>query len=611
MAGAPRHELKWKNLMVFVPAFLLGMYFDLTSYRLSPTNPLAGSGLFLVFARILGGLLFALLVLALLRAGRDLWTLCRVPWRQMLLIVLVLNAVTALYVATTHTVFIWDNAGYWTVARNLSQQWLGRRQIFEVLCSTITMDYNYLLAFPISLVMRLFGGSRAVFVFAISNLYTLPGLWGLCALGRDRKWGGILLAGFFPMLVYIGVVGFVDVAACALAIWAVVIYTSDRPPVSRGVFTGALLVGTFLLRRYFFFFAASFGVAALAVKLLFDRRDWRDFWTLFCSGALCAVYLTPNFLLDKVLGSNYQDLYSAYALGLGSDAKLILRYFGLIFLLVLLVWTVRGLLRGEGRREIVFALVQIAACFIAFVNVQSHGQQHMLLYLPCMALLAVQILPGEKEAVSAPRGWAAILAPPVLFFWCLVPKPQPTSLEAIHWIDWLPSFVFYGPGRTDIDQLTALADYVDALSAEEEKSAVVLSSSLTFNSETLTNLRASMNLPRPAAHTLIRGQGSVDKRDPFNWGTLTADYLIIGDPIQTHLGEENQQVIVLLARDVLEGTGPGRAYAPLPETFSLEGGVTVRIFQRTRELTAEEYGLISDRLTALYPDYAWQYALPQ
>ena len=442
MAGAPGHKLKWQYPAVFVPVFALGAYFDLTAYRLSPSSPLAGSALFLMGARILSGLIFALLVLALLRSGRDLWGLGRVKWRQMLLIALILNAVTGIFVATTRTVFYWDNAGYWMVARGLSEQWLGRSQIFEVLRSTVDMDYNYLLAFPVSLMMRLFGGSRAVFLFTISNLYTLPALWGLCALGRDRKWGGVLLAGFFPMLVYIGLAGFVDTAACALAIWAVVIYTSDRPAVSRGVFTGALLVGTFLLRRYFFFFAASFGVAALAVKLLFDRRNWQDFLALFCSGSLCAVYLAPNFLVQQVLGTNYRDLYSAYALGLGSDVKLILRYFGLAFLLVLLILTVRCLLRGEGRREIVFALVQIAACFIAFVSVQSHGQQHMLLYLPSLALLAVQLLPREKDTVSIPRRWGTAAAPAALLLWCLVPKAQPASIDAIDRIDWLPSFVF-------------------------------------------------------------------------------------------------------------------------------------------------------------------------
>lgn len=599
----------WRyDLLAAVPAFLLGAYFDLTSFRIAFSDSLPGAAL-RTCARVLGGLFFAALVLALLRAGRDLRGLGRTGWRQLLVIALALNAVTALYVATTRTVFVWDNAGYWTVARDLSGRQLGRGLIFEVLSSTISMDYNYLPAFPISLVMRLFGGSRAVFLFAVSNLYTLPGLWGLCALARGRRWGGPILCACFPMLIYIGLVGFVDVAACALAIWAVVVYTGDRPAVSRGVFSGVLLVGTFLLRRYFFFFAVSFGVAALVDKLLFDRREWKDFLALSVTGALCALYMTPNFLLEKVLGTDYGDLYSAYALGLATDGKLILRYFGLIFLAVLLIWPVIRAFRGQGRRETVFALVQLAVCFLAFVSVQSHGQQHLLLYVPCLALLAARLIPEDAAAVRLRRGWAAAGA--VVLGWCLVPKAQPASINEIRGLDLLPSFVFYGPSRTDIGQLTALADYVDALSAQEEKRAVVLSSSLTFNGDTLTNLRPSLGLRPPARTTILQYHGTVDKRDAFNWNTLTADYLIVGDPVQTHLGEENQQVMALFARDVLDGSGPGSAYEPLPETFPLSDGVTVRVFRRTRALTADEYRSISGRLTALYPDYAEQYAVPE
>ena len=593
------------DLLVAVPAFLLGAYFDLTPFRLDPAGAPAGSGLFLLASRLLGGLLLALIVLALLRAAKGLRGLGRVGWKQMLVLFLALNAVTALYVLTSRTVYVWDNAGYWTVARTLSQQWLGRSQIFEVLKSTITLDYNYLLAWPISLVMRLFGGSRAVFLFSISNLYTLPGLWGLCALARDKKWGGLVLAGLFPMFPYIGLVGFVDVAACTLAIWAFVIYTSDRGPVCRGVFSGALLVGTFLLRRYFFFFAVTFGAAAFLVKLIFERRKWADFLALFGSCAVCAVYFTPSFLLEKVLGTDYGDLYSAYDLGLVSDLKLFCRYFGLILLILLLAWALLRLVKGPARRETAFGLIQPALCFLAFVAVQSHGQQHLLLYLPALAFLAGSLLP----AVS--RRWASLAGAALVFGWCLVPKEQPASLDAIQGADLLPSFVFYGPARDDIDQLVALADFVDSLSAQEEKSAVVLSSSLTLNGETLTNLRPSLNLPEPERQTTIRYQGTVDKRDPFNWNTVTADYLIVGDPVQTHLGEENQQVFALLAHDVLEGTGPGAAWRALPETFELQNGVTVRVYQRTRDLTAEEYYRISDRLTALYPDYAEQYAVPE
>lgn len=594
------------NLLTAGFSFFIGAYFDLTAFRLSSTSVLAQSKLFLLCSHALSGALFALIVLVLLRAGRDLKGLGRVGRTQMLLLFLLLNAITAVYAFTSRTVYVWDTAGYWTVARTLSQQWLGRSQIFEVLKSTISLDYNYLLAFPISLVMRLFGTGRAVYLFSIANLYILPGLWGLCALSKDKKWGGLLLAGMFPMFIYTGLVGFSDVASCSLAIWAFVIYTGDRPAFSRGIVSGALLVATFLLRRYFFFFAVSFGVAALVVKLLFRRKEWTDFLALFGSCALFSLYFTPNFLLEKVLGTDYGDLYSAYSLGLTSDAKLFCRYFGLVLLLVLLIWAaVRLAKKAPDRQDLTFALTQLAVCFFAFVAVQSHGQQHLLIYLPALAFLVRSLV------AACPRRCAAFLAAAINFGWCLIPKEQPASISAIDGLDLLPSFVFYGPARSDTAQLLELAEYVDSLSAQSEKSAVVLSSSFTFNSETLTNLRPSLNLPEPERKTTIRYQGTVDKRDPFNWNTVTADYLIVGDPIQTHLGEENQQVFALFARDVLTQSGSGEAYRALPQIFELENNVTVRIYERTRDLTAEEYHLISDRLCALYPEYADQYRVPQ
>ncbi|MCD8192087.1 MAG: hypothetical protein LUD55_04760 [Oscillospiraceae bacterium] len=597
------------NLLTALCAFALGAYFDLTPYRLDAGSALAASGAFMLAVRVLGGAIFAAIVLALLRAGRDLIGLGRVGWRQMIIIFVLLNAVTALYVATSRTVYVWDGAGYWSVAQNLAAEHLGRAQLREVLQSTISMDYNYLLAWPVSLVMRVFGGSRAVYLFCISNLYTLPALWGLCALAKDKKWGGLIIAGLLPMLVYTGLVGFVDVAACALAVWAYVVYTSSAPAVSRGVFSGALLVGTFLLRRYFFFFAASFGVAALAVKLIYERRRWADFISLFVSCAVCAVYFTPNFLAEKVLGTDYGDIYSAYALGLSSDVKLLLRYFGIVLLVLLFALTVRGLVRGSSRPVLTLSAVQAVVCFAAFVMVQSHGQQHLLLYFPA----AAAVLGSELTLpdISPRRRCASALAAAAVFGWCLVPKAQPASSSEISVPrQILPSFVFYGSEREDIDELIALADCVDSLSAEAPKTAVVLASSSAFNSETLTNLRASLNLAQPETQTVIRYQGTVDKRDPFNWNTATADYLIIAGPLQTHLGEENQQVFALLARDVLSGEGVGAAYSCLPESFTISGGVTVYIYERIRDWTTEEYLGLSARLTALYPDYAEQYAAP-
>ena len=586
---------------VAVLAFCLGAWLDLTAVRLDPASALAGSSLFLAVCRCVGGLILAGLSVALLRALRDMKGCLSVRSRQALLLFFAVNALTLVYLLTSKTVYVWDNAGYWTVARTLSRQWLGRSQLYDVLRSTVTMDYNYLLAWPISWVMRVLGESRWVFVFCVSNLYTLPALLGLCALTGGRKGQGVVLCAAFPALMYVGLVGYVDVAACALAIWAVAVYHSKAPAVSRGVLTGALLVGTFLLRRYFFFFAAAFGVAALAVKLVERPRKWGDFGALFVSCALCAVYFTPTFLLEKVFGTDYGDLYSAYALGLWSDAKLFCRYFGLIPLVLLLLAGVALLCREESRGKALFALSQLGSCYVAFVLVQSHGQQHLLLYVPALALLAAETL-----AVCPRAGWLAALS----MLSCFLPRSQPGSIQEIRGLSPLPTIAVYGPARSDMEELTALRDYVDSLSSQGEKTAVVLASSFTLNDETLTNLRPSLGLREPEQTTTIRYQGTVDKRDPFNWNTLTADYLIVGDPVQTHLGEENQQVITLFARDVLSGEGPGSAYEPLEETFVLEGNVTVRVYRRTRDLTGEEYRLISHRLQALYPEYEALYAVP-
>ena len=599
----------WKNLLSLVPPLLLGWFFDISCSM--PTHPLPiiewlPAGWELEFLCHLGNaVIFAVITMALLKAGRELIDVAKADWKQLLVIFVCLNLATALYAFTSNTVYIWDNAGYWAIARNLAMDTVtGYKQIIAVLESTLTEDYNYLLAYPISLVMRIFGTSRTVFLFALSNFYTFPALWGITALANTKKWSGLVLTSLFPMLGYTGLVGMVDVACAGMGIWAYTIYTSDKPAASRGIMTGALLVGTFLCRRYFLFFAASFGLAVFVAKVFFDHKKWWDFLALCCSTALCGVTFTLRFLLDKVLEPDYGDLYSAYSLGLKTDFLSFCRYFGLVLLVLFLIAALVDMARKEDRFKITMGLVQIAACFTVFVQVQSHGQQHLLMYLPPIAFIAVNAL------ARAPQYMSAFLAISTAVY-CFFPKLQPTSVQDLDTPDLFPSFHFYGPKRSDMDELLRLADYLDSLSRLEQKTAVVLSSSFTLNLESVASLRASMDLPEPEVKTILQYHGTVDKRDAFNWNTAFADYLVVGDPPQTHLGEENQQILTILVEHILNGTGPGKAYVELAPTFQLANGVTVRIFRRLRPWYLEEYHDISDALIALYPEYKDLYSIPK
>ncbi|MBM6887855.1 hypothetical protein H6B69_18785, partial [Pseudoflavonifractor phocaeensis] len=177
--------------------------------------------------------------------------------------------------------------------------------------------------------------------------------------------------------------------------------------------------------------------------------------------------------------------------------------------------------------------------------------------------------------------------------------------------DPLPAFTYVPGQRTDLAQLVALRVYVDSLSAEEQKTAAVLASSFTFNSSIYDNTLRSLNIPQSGGpSTSMIYFATVDKRDGFSWNALTADYLIVADPVQTHLGADNQHILTVLAQPVLDGTGIGTAYRRLDQSFPLEDGVTVYVYERTREITQAEYQAISDTLVALYPDYAQQYQPP-
>ena len=599
----------WKTALAAVVAFVPGMALD-TSYQLFSVGDMAiGGPLFRLLCGVGSGLFFACVVLALLWAGRSFGKLPMPRGTVFLAVALVVNIITALYCTGTATVYYWDTNIYWSSSTMLAGQSLGLGQLRLVVESVITQEYNYLLSFPLSLVMRVLGTNRYVFLFATVNLYVLPALLGMLVLGRRNKYGGILLCCATPMLLYTALTGFVDVAAAGAGIWAFLIYTDEsRPQAARGILTGGLLTLVFLLRRYFFFFTVSFGIAAF-LALLIRRSQWKSFLTMAVTGVGFSLFFGQSFVVSQVLSANYADTYSAYDQGRWIDLVMLCRYYGYVMMAVALVCVVFLLLRSKSRYGALLCLCQPVLCLFLFTRIQSHGQQHLLLYLPafCFALAGGMELLPERRSVR----WVPCALALCTLGSSFLPRPQPSHPSEIAVPDPLPAFTYVPGQRTDLAQLVALRVYVDSLSAEEQKTAAVLASSFTFNSSIYDNTLRSLNIPQSGGPaTSIIYFATVDKRDGFSWNALTADYLIVADPVQTHLGADNQHILTVLAQPVLDGTGIGTAYRQLDQSFPLEDGVTVYVYERTQDITREEYQAISDTLVSLYPDYAQQYQPP-
>ena len=353
----------------------------------------------------------------------------------------------------------------------------------------------------------------------------------------------------------------------------------------------------------------SFGLASLAA-LAVRRSQWKSFAAMAASGVVCSLFFGQSFLVEQVLRSNYFDTYSAYDQGRWVDAVMLCRYFGWVLMAAALVCVVWCLLRRPAARyTALLTLAQPVLCLLLFTRVQSHGQQHLLLYLPalCAALaLGLEALPARRPVWAG--AWALALC---MLGSSLLPRPQPASPQEIGSLAPLPTFTYAPPQRSDLAQLVALRVYVDGLSAQEPKTAAVIASSFVFNSSIFDNTLRSAGIPQPEGpKTAVATFATVDKRDGFSWAALECDYLIVADPIQYHLGEENQHLVTVLAQPVLEGTGIGTAYRRLDVSFPLQDGVTVYVYERTRDIAPEEYRAISAELTALYPEYAAQYHSP-
>ena len=343
-----------------------------------------------------GGLLLAIFILLNLPALRRIFASIKSVLRSVTrgdicfiaTILAAVNLLVFIYAKNSSTIYYWDNAGYWSVSRELAELWKneGTKRLLEVVFdSVLTLDYNYLIILPAIVCVRLLGSSRYIFLSSIANFGYLP----VCVL-----------------------------------VW----YMAKR-------YTKHQLIITTITLLFFF-------QRLVSTKLLAD----------------------------------YSSLYVAYKIGLDKDILLLFRYFGIIPLILFFAAGICLLFSKSQRCDAAFLMIWSVLCFCLFVRVQTHGQQHLLMYAPA--------------------------------FMCMI-------------------------------------RYLDSLGAKGLHVGL-LASSFILNQDMLLNSEASLSLPRVSdiSRNYLVYLPDVDQRDGWSDALFKCDILAVADPPQTHLGEENQAVVV-------------------------------------------------------------------
>lgn len=499
----------------------------------------------------------------------------------LLIVLAVVNFCGGIYVAQASTVYFWDSSTYWTISRDIANGNIPGGFFSSLYNSILHFDYNYLAGLLSAVFANLFGNSRTVYILSILNCYYVPIAATIYLLCKDTKRpimvsSSILLA--FPVILFLGLAGFVDIVGLLVCLACFKTYFSKNQTFAKAFSLGLLLALSILLRRWYAFFAVTF-IFAMLCDVFISKRSFKYFLaSLFHVGFILLMFF-GELVTGKLL-ADYTTLYAGYKFALSTDFMLIFRYFGIIPLLLIAIGGIYAICKKDRRPWFLF--IQMFSCFVLFVRTQTHGQQHLLLYIPALILLSIIVLEYANKKVIA----SVLILSIGISANTLINRPQPSSLTEIKSYAPFANFSMRPKTRPDTKQLLALKAYLDNLVVDGE-SVAVLSSSLVLNADILRNVEDSFGIIDKERLDYFISIPEVDSRDTDFSSLYSATYMVVATPAQTHLGAEKQRVVTTAVDSFVNNTDIAKSYELVDTSFKIDD-IQISIYKRTQATTPDE-----------------------
>jgi len=443
----------------------------------------------------------------------------------------------------------------------------------------------------------LFGKSRLVFVMSIINFYLYPLVMMIyiCAKRYFKLHTGKILCVLLslPYLIFVTNTGFIDVGGIIPIFAALILYFYGKNE-KHSVLIGVLLALSIYLRRWYSFFAVSFIITTL-IHCCF-KKNMKVFFEILLSSGFVLLFFTQDFVSSKLL-ADYSFIYSAYALGIRTDFMIFTRYFGILMTFVVCLYVIIKQFKNRGKiLTESYILFQALLTFCLFISVQTHGQQHLALYVCAFVLLLLSL-------VSAIKGRLAIS---LMVIFCslqtantFVPRLQPTSIMEIKRAAVIPDFSNYPRVDKNAESILPITEYMDSEIGKKNKTVCFLASSIKLNHDTLKNAEVSLSVKQKTQ--IDRGEyfyyiSNVDKRDGLSPTLFKTDYILVPSELQIHLAPEEQKVIAVPYEMIIKNEGFGNAYEKQDVEFALADGTKIYLYKRTRDISDAEIEVVYNRI---------------
>ena len=552
----------------------------------------------------------------------------------------VVNAFTVWYVQQEQTVYYWDFMVYWNRTGEFAETLLSHQGLTiwsEFSQSVRNDDYGLTPALAPSVVVALFGDTRLVYQLAIVNLYLASVavvVWlFVVRFVPSAGWCGAVVPLVGTLLCPICwmplIRGYLDIGGVAIVIAILGIYLS-RPVTQLRLSHVVILIVLFtllaLFRRWYCFFIVAFFLLAGLEASIAVVRGWlsdgwraarvagRGIWSLGLVGLGLVLTLTTVATpwVQRVVTTNYADAYTAYKTKepLGERIETVLENCGWGQLIAVGIGLGVLVFYRETRRVGLFVLLLAPIMLVHFLRTQNMGTHHYYLLLPMYLLipsLAIVRLLGSSPhwlRVVVVLGIAGIEGlSMILMFWPVPPIDRTLFAPVVSPLRFPPLV------RDDLPELRQLLRYVDHQVTTENGAVAVISSSPTLNTTTVQQANRSLQESLFDARRVLPTQ-EVDRVNGFPTNLFRASIVIVATPPQTHLQQEEQQLVLIPADVLLNRKSVGRAFEKLPESFALSSGVRVHIYRRTRTITVEEFDDFCSLLKLVHHETASFYTPP-
>ena len=212
------------------------------------------------------------------------------------------------------------------------------------------------------------------------------------------------------------------------------------------------------------------------------------------------------------------------------------------------------------------------------IDEQTHGQQHLLLYIPSLIMLTlISIRHITKEWALVGISLLALVHSVNVY----IPRTQPHNIQEIKHMALIPNFSMLPVSRDDTDEILALKKKLDT-TVYDGDTLGVLASSFTLNEDILINAEPSLGV-KSIRDNYIVSLPQVDSRDRDLTPLYTVNYVLVASPAQTHLAEGSQTVVKEAVNSFMNYADIATAYEEVPECETVIDGITIKLFHRVRD----------------------------